>query len=377
MTIDEKRQVSISAPMLVGNEKAYVLDCLDSSWISSSGEYVERFESSFADFCEARHAISCCNGTVALHLALVALGVGPGDEVIVPTLTFIATANAVTYCGAKPVFVDVEPDSWTVAASRIQEKITSKTRGIIVVHLYGHPCDLDPILSLAGDHNLFVIEDAAEAHGAKYKGRKVGALADIGIFSFYGNKVMTTGEGGMLTTNDSAIAKKARLLRGQGMDPQRRYWHEVIGFNYRMTNVAAAIGLAQLEKIDWHLSRRAEVNNYYRELLADFPGISWQTDKDWAQPIYWMFNVVLDGNYDRDAVMSYLKESGVETRPVFHPMHLLPPYRSEDDNSQYPVAENISGRSLSLPTWAGLSRDDIRYVVDCLIKYLRSQPQSI
>ena len=377
MTIDEKRQVSISAPMLVGNEKAYVLDCLDSSWISSSGEYVERFESSFADFCEARHAISCCNGTVALHLALVALGVGPGDEVIVPTLTFIATANAVTYCGAKPVFVDVEPDSWTVAASRIQEKITSKTRGIIVVHLYGHPCDLDPILSLAGDHNLFVIEDAAEAHGAKYKGRKVGALADIGIFSFYGNKVMTTGEGGMLTTNDSAIAKKARLLRGQGMDPQRRYWHEVIGFNYRMTNVAAAIGLAQLEKIDWHLSRRAEVNNYYRELLADFPGISWQTDKDWAQPIYWMFNVVLESNYDRDAVMSYLKESGVETRPVFHPMHLLPPYRSEDDNSQYPVAENISGRSLSLPTWAGLSRDDIRYVVDCLIKYLRSQPQSI
>ena len=377
MTIDEKRQVSISAPMLVGNEKAYVLDCLDSSWISSSGEYVERFESSFADFCEARHAISCCNGTVALHLALVALGVGPGDEVIVPTLTFIATANAVTYCGAKPVFVDVEPDSWTVAASRIQEKITARTRGIIVVHLYGHPCDLDPILSLAGDHNLFVIEDAAEAHGAKYKGRKVGALADIGIFSFYGNKVMTTGEGGMLTTNDSVIAKKARLLRGQGMDPQRRYWHEVIGFNYRMTNVAAAIGLAQLEKIDWHLSRRAEVNNYYRELLADFPGISWQTDKDWAQPIYWMFNVVLDGNYDRDAVMSYLKESGVETRPVFHPMHLLPPYRSEDDNSQYPVAENISGRSLSLPTWAGLSRDDIRYVVDCLIKYLRSQPQSI
>ena len=377
MTIDEKRQVSISAPMLVGNEKAYVLDCLDSSWISSSGEYVERFESSFADFCEARHAISCCNGTVALHLALVALGVGPGDEVIVPTLTFIATANAVTYCGAKPVFVDVEPDSWTVAASRIQEKITARTRGIIVVHLYGHPCDLDPILSLAGDHNLFVIEDAAEAHGAKYKGRKVGALADIGIFSFYGNKVMTTGEGGMLTTNDSAIAKKARLLRGQGMDPQRRYWHEVIGFNYRMTNVAAAIGLAQLEKIDWHLSRRAEVNNYYRELLADFPGISWQTDKDWAQPIYWMFNVVLESNYDRDAVMSYLKESGVETRPVFHPMHLLPPYRSEDDNSQYPVAENISGRSLSLPTWAGLSRDDIRYVVDCLIKYLRSQPQSI
>src|ERR1041384_62037 len=283
MSIVEKRQVSVSAPMLVGNEKAYVLDCLESSWISSSGEYVERFESSFADFCEARYAISCCNGTVALHLALVALGVGPGDEVIVPTLTFIATANAVTYCGAKPVFVDVDPDSWTIDPSRIQEKITSRTRGIILVHLYGHPCDLDPILSLASRHNLFVVEDAAEAHGAEYKGRKVGALADIGIFSFYGNKVMTTGEGGMLTTNDSAIANKARLLRGQGMDPQSRYWHEVIGFNYRMTNVAAAIGLAQLEKIDWHLSRRAEVNNYYRELLADFPGVSWQADKEWAK----------------------------------------------------------------------------------------------
>jgi len=372
----EKRQLSVSAPMLVGNEKAYVLDCLDSSWISSSGEYVERFESSFADFCEARHAISCCNGTVALHLALVALGVGPGDEVIVPTLTFIATANAVTYCGAKPVFVDVEPDSWTIDPSRIQEKITSRTRGIILVHLYGHPCDLDPVRSLASRHNLFVIEDAAEAHGAEYKGRKVGALADIGIFSFYGNKVMTTGEGGMLTTNDTAIANKARLLRGQGMDTQRRYWHEVIGFNYRMTNVAAAIGLAQLEKIDWHLSRRAEVTNYYRELLENFPGVSWQADKEWAKPIYWMFNVVLESNYDRDAVMSCLKDSGIETRTVFHPMHVLPPYRSEDDHSQYPVADKISAGGLTLPTWAGLSRDDIRYVVDCLIECLRSQPHS-
>jgi perosamine synthetase len=369
----EKRKVSVASAMLVGNEKAYVLDCLDSTWISSSGKYVERFESSFADFCQARHAISCCNGTVALHLALVALGVGPGDEVIVPTLTFIASANAVAYCGATPVFVDVEPDSWTIDASRIQEKITARTRGIIVVHLYGHPCDLDPILSLAQRHNLFVIEDAAEAHGAEYKGKKVGALADIGIFSFYGNKVMTTGEGGMLTTNDSAIASKSRLLRSQGMDPERRYWHEVIGFNYRMTNVAAAIGLAQLEKIDWHLSRRRDVAHYYRELLADFPGISWQSDKDWAKPIYWMFNIVLEDDHDRDAIMSELKQLGVETRNVFYPMHLLPPYRRDNDNSEYPVAEHISSRGLSLPTWAGLSREDVQYVVDCLIKCLRSQ----
>jgi len=204
----EKRNIPVAAPMLVGNEKSYVMDCLDSTWISSTGKYVERFESAFADFCEARHAISCCNGTVALHLALVALGLKPGDEVIVPTLTFVATANVVTYCGATPIFVDVDPATWTMDPSLIEQKITSRTRGIIVVHLYGQPTDLDPVLDLASRHSLFVVEDAAEAHGAEYKGKKVGSLTAVGAFSFYGNKALTTGEGGMLTTNDERLAAK-------------------------------------------------------------------------------------------------------------------------------------------------------------------------
>jgi perosamine synthetase len=370
----KKRNIPMAAPMLVGNEKAYVLDCLDSTWISSTGKYVERFESSFADFCGARHAISCCNGTVALHLALVALGLEDGDEVIVPTLTFVATANAVRYCGATPVFVDVDPETWTIDPSSIEQKITSRTRGIIVVHLYGQPGNLDPILELARRHSLFVVEDAAEAHGAEYKGNKVGALTDVGAFSFYGNKAITTGEGGMLTTNDDALATRLRLLRGQGMDSTRRYWHPVIGYNYRMTNVAAAIGLGQLEKVDWHLERRASVAHWYEKALSGISGVRWQSEPDWSKRIYWMFSVTLDGDvHDRDAVMSHLNDAGIETRPLFYPLHMLPPYQKQGENAGYPVAEQISLRGFSLPTWAGLTHDDVNYVTEFLVQYLTAK----
>lgn len=367
----EKRKIPVSAPMLNGNEKAYVNDCLDSTWISSAGKYVEKFESGFADFCGARHAISCCNGTVALHMALVALGIGPGDEVIVPTLTFVATANAVSYCGAKPVFVDAEPDTWTMNPALIEEKVTARTRGIIVVHLYGHPCDLDPIFYVARRHGLFVVEDAAEAHGAEYKNNRVGALADVGAFSFYGNKTITTGEGGMVTTNDAALATKIRLLRGQGMDPQRRYWHTMIGYNYRMTNLAAAVGLGQLEKVEWHIDRRTSVAKHYQSLLKKLPGVSWQSDQAWAKRIYWMFSITLDQtSLTRDDVMAQLQELGVETRPVFYPMHILPDYREGLDKSSYPVAERIARLGITLPTWAGLTDQDLQYVVNCLARVL-------
>jgi len=366
-----KRNIPMAAPMLVGNEKAYVLDCLDSTWISSTGKYVERFESSFADFCGARHAISCCNGTVALHLALVALGLEAGDEVIVPTFTFVATANAVRYCNATPVFVDVDPETWTIDPALVEQKITSRTRGIIVVHLYGQPVDLDPILELARRHSLFVIEDAAEAHGAEYKGNKVGALADVGAFSFYGNKAITTGEGGMLTTNDDALAATLRLLRGQGMDPRKRYWHPVIGYNYRMTNVAAAIGLGQLEKVDWHLERRATVAHWYDKALSGISGVRWQSESDWSKRIYWMFSVTIDGDErDRDAVMSHLNDAGIETRPLFYPLHLLPPYQKQGENAGCPVAERIALSGFSLPTWAGLTNDDVNYVAESLVQCL-------
>jgi perosamine synthetase len=367
----QKRNIPVAAPMLVGNEKAYVIDCLDSTWISSTGKYVERFESAFADFCGVRHAISCCNGTVALHLALVALGLKAGDEVIVPTLTFVATANVVRYCGATPIFVDVDPATWTMDPVLVEQKITSRTRGIIVVHLYGQPTDLDPVLDVARRHSLFVVEDAAEAHGAEYKGKKVGSLTAVGAFSFYGNKALTTGEGGMLTTNDDDFAAKLRLLRGQGMDSQRRYWHPVIGYNYRMTNVAAAIGSGQLERADWHLECRANVANWYKKALAGIAGITWQSEPDWSRRIYWMFSIVLDGEAgNRDAAMAHLQADGIETRPLFYPLHLLPPYQ-QANNAGYPVAEQISRNGFSLPTWAGLSSDDVNYVAESLVQYLQ------
>lgn len=365
-----KRFIPVAAPMLVGNEKAYVMDCLDSTWISSSGKYIERFESGFADFCGAKHAVSCCNGTVALHLALMALGVRPGDEVIIPTLTFIATANAVTYCGASPVFVDSEPETWNMDPALIEAKITPRTKGIIVVHLYGHPVDMDPILSLARRQGLFVIEDAAEAHGAEYKGRRVGSMGDIATFSFYGNKILSTGEGGLVVTNDDTLARKMRQLKGQGWDPKRRYWFPIIGYNYRMTNIAAAIGVAQLEKAEWHIKRRREVAKWYYERLSGIPALTLPVEKEWARNVYWMFSVALDESIslESDEVMVALAGQGIETRPVFHPMHTLPPYRRSAKGQRFPVADLLGARGISLPTWAGLKQEDIEFVCNTLTR---------
>lgn len=360
--------IPVAAPIFIGNEKKYVQDCLETTWISSSGKYVDQFESAFAEFCGVKYALSCCNGTVALHLALMALGVGPGDEVIVPTLTFIATANAVTYCGAKPIFVDSESETWNLNPAQIENLITARTKGIIVVHLYGHPVDMDPILAIAKKFGLFIIEDAAEAHGAEYKGRKVGSMGDIGTFSFFGNKIITTGEGGMVITNDDKLAKRVRQLKGQGQDFERRYWFTMVGYNYRMTNIAAAIGLAQLEKIDWHIQRRIEVAELYRKQLSNIPNIKLQSEKEWAKHVYWMFNVVLDKSLflERDKVMVDLRERGIETRPIFYPIHTLPPYRDSCRGCNFPVADWISQRGISLPTWAGVNREDITYICDSL-----------
>jgi perosamine synthetase len=368
-----KRLMPVAAPVLAGNEKAYVMDCLDTTWISSNGKYIERFEQVFADFCKVKHAAACCNGTVALHLALMALGISRGDEVIVPTLTFVATANAVSYCGARPVFVDSEPETWNMDPNLIEAKITPRTKGVIVVHLYGHPVDMDPVMSLARRYGLFVIEDAAEAHGAEYKGRRVGSIGDIATFSFYGNKIITTGEGGMVITNDDALIAKVRQLKGQGMDPNRRYWFPIIGYNYRMTNIAAAIGLAQLEKAEWHIERRREVARWYYEGLKRNSALILPVEKKWARNVYWMFSVVLDEkpSVERDVVMAALAKEGVETRPIFYPMHTLPPYRRLARGQHFPVAERIASRGMNLPTWAGLTHEDIDFVCDALKKCIR------
>ncbi|MDT7602597.1 MAG: perosamine synthetase [Acidobacteriota bacterium] len=369
-SVSGRRLIPVAAPVFAGREKEYVADCMDSGWISSAGKYVEMFEERFAEFCGVRHAVACCNGTVALHLALVALGVGAGDEVIVPTLTFVATANAVTYCGARPVFIDSEPETWNIDPSQVEAKITARTKAIIAVHLYGHPADMDALRRIARRHGLFLIEDAAEAHGALYKGRRAGALGDVAAFSFYGNKILACGEGGMVTTDDNALAARARLLRGQGVDPNRRYWFLVVGYNYRMMNIPAAIGLAQLEMVEWHLARRLEVARMYEERLRGVGALGIQREQTWARHAYWMFTVTLEGEarHDRDRLAARLLDAGVETRPVFHPVHLLPPYHEPSRDGEYPQAERVARAGLSLPTWAGLESEDVAYVCDCLAR---------
>jgi perosamine synthetase len=363
-----KRFIPVAAPALVGNEKEYVLDCLDSTWISSNGKYIDRFESAFAEFCGVKHAVSCCNGTVALHAALLALGVGPGDEVIVPTLTYVASANAVAYCGARPVLVDSEPETWNINPELILEHVTPRTKGIMVVHLYGHPTDMEPVMALARERGLFVLEDAAEAHGAEYRGRRAGSIGDAATFSFYGNKIITTGEGGMVVTDDDELAARVRQLKGQGQDPQRRYWFPVIGYNYRMTNIEAAIGLAQLEKIDWHMGRRREVAGLYRKYLGGHPGFTLSPEAEWARNAYWINCAVLAEDFplSRDAVMGRLAQAGIETRPFFYPMHVLPMYR--EPGSNFPVAEGLAARGLNLPSSAALTEDEVVYVCQTLVE---------
>jgi len=361
--------IPVAAPDLNGNEKTYVLDCLESTWISSSGKYLDRFEAGFAEFCGVRHAVACSNGTTALHLALAALGVGPGDEVIVPTLTFVATANTVTYCGARAVFVDAEPETWTIDPAALEASITPRTKGIIAVHLFGHPADMTAINAIARRHGLFVLEDAAQAHGAECRGRRAGALGDIATFSFFGNKIVTTGEGGMVVTDDDAVADRMRLLRTHGMDPHRRYWHPVIGYNYRMTNLAAAIGVAQLERVDWQLDRRHEIAGWYREELGRTGGLTCQGEKAWARHVWWMFSVLVsEGMAERDDVMDAMRRRGIETRPIVHPLHTLPPYVDANRGQRFPVAEAIARNGINLPTWAGLTRDQVRSVCDALLE---------
>lgn len=364
--------IPVAVPVLNGNESKYVMDCLETTWISSNGVYIKRFEESFAEFCGVKHAIACTSGTTALHLALLAHGVGQGDEVIIPTFSFIATANAVAYCGATPVFVDSEPDTWNMDPNGLESKITPRTKGIIAVHLYGHPADMDPIMEIAGRHGLFVLEDAAEAFGAEYNSRKTGSLGHSAVFSLFGNKIITTGEGGVFTTNDDALAEKALLMRGQGMDPKRRYWHPVIGYNYRMTNIQAAIGCAQMENADWHIKQRIRVAELYREQLQDINQLTLPVQRESAKNVYWMFSAVLNGADEkkRDGVMQRLLELGIETRPFFYPMHTMPPYRHLQPDSEFPVALRLCSQGINLPSHSLLSDEDIRRISASLIEVI-------
>lgn len=355
--------IPVCEPFLNGNEEKYVLDCLKTNWISSQGKYIAEFEQRFAAYCNCEHGIGTTSGTTALHLAMAALGIGPGDQVIIPAFTMMATAFAVVYTGATPVLVDSEPETWNIDVSRIEEKITPRTRAIMPVHIYGHPCDMDPIMALAEKYGLYVVEDAAEVHGGEYKGRKAGGIGHAGCFSFYANKIVTTGEGGMVVTNDSGIADRAAALKDLAFDRQTRFLHTDIGFNYRMTNIQAAIGLAQLEQIEDMVERRRRNAHLYNIRLSDIPGIRLPAEKDWAKNVYWMYAIVLEDEFGigRDELMAHLKERGIGTRTFFHPIHQQPVFQKMGMflGERYPVAEELSVRGLYLPSGSGLTEGQI------------------
>lgn len=371
-----KEFIPVSMPDLSGNEEAYAVQAIRSTWISSSGDFVRCFEREFARMCGTRHAVAVSNGTVALHLAMLALGVGPGDEVLVPSLTYVATANAVRYVGAEPVFVDVDPDTWCIDPRRIEEHITPRTKGIIAVHIYGHPADMDAINQIAAVYGLWVVEDAAEAHFARYKGRVVGNLGKLATFSFYGNKIITSGEGGAITLSDPELEYRIRILRGQGMDPDRRYFFPVVGYNYRLTNVACAILCAQLERAESIIERRQHIQRRYAELLSGIPGIGFQPVAPWAEITPWLYSITVDPEgygRTRDELMDLLAKDGVETRPFFFPLHRLPPFRelARKRGTDLPVTEKLAAKGLNLPTYSGLRDDQIERITELIRRLAR------
>jgi len=362
-----KQRIPAASPDIGEEELRYVTEALKSGWVSSKGPFIEEFEKRFSGYIGAKHGIATSNGTVALHLALVALGIGPGDEVLVPSLTFIATANAVTYTGAKPVFLDSHPDYWCVDPNVVRESITDRTKAIVLVHLYGHPCDMEPILEVARSRDLCVIEDCAEAHGAEYRHKKVGSFGDVSCFSFYGNKTITTGEGGMCVTDHEELAQKMRILKDHGMNPKKRFWHDVVGFNYRMTSLQAALGLAQLDKVERLVERKRRIAETYREHLKHTKNMVLAPEMSWAKSTYWFYSVLLDVGL-RDNVIALLDQEGIETRPFFYPIHILPPY---SHGLKLPVAERLSAAGLSLPSGPRITNEEIGNVTSALDRALR------
>ena len=352
----------VAIPNLNGNEFKYLTDAFMSTWISSSGEYINRFEEKFSDYSDCKYGISCSNGTVAIHLALLALGIGEGDEVIIPDLTFAATINTVLHANATPVIVDVEEKSWCIDSKEIEKAITPKTKAIIAVHIYGQSCNMDDIMKIAQNYNLKVIEDCAEAHGAMYDGQKVGSFGDIGCFSFFGNKVITTGEGGMCVTNNLQLDQRMRVLRDHGMSKTKRYWHDVIGYNYRLTNLQAAIGLAQLERIeDIHTNRRKYEENY-REIL-DNNKFTFQNDLKKHRRITWLVSILIDKSINREDYIGKLKAKGIDARPFFYPLSDMDIYKKYCKNKTV-ITHKLSNIGLNLPTYESLkSVDEIKRIL--------------
>lgn len=365
--------IPIAETSLGEEELNNIKEAVESGWISSKGKFIPEFEEKFSGYCGVKYGVATSSGTAALHLALAALGIKGGDEVIIPTLSFVATANAIKYTGAKPVFVDSHPNYWCIDPAKIEEAVTPRTRAIIPVHLYGHPCDMDPIMDIAQRHSLYVIEDAAEGHGADYKGKKAGSFGNVSCFSFYGNKIITTGEGGMCLTDDEELAGKMRVLRDHGMNPNRRYWHDVVGFNYRMTNLQAAVGAAQVGKLDEFMKKKRQIASWYAEALRELEVmglIKLHCEMPWAKCVYWMYSITVEVN--RRVKISWLMEKlrggGIETRPFFVAINLLPPYRSE---TNFPIAEALSEKGLSLPSGVTLTKNDVERVSGSIRQFVR------
>ena len=368
--------IPVCEPYLNGNERKYVNDAIRTGWISSSGKHVKAFEEAFADYCGVKYAVGVCNGTAALHLALTSLGIGKGDEVIIPNFTMIASAFSVCYTGAVPVFVDADENTWNIDAAKIEEKITPRTKAIMPVHIFGNPCDINAIQQTAERHNLFIIEDAAEAHGAMYKGNKTGSLSDIAAFSFFANKNLTTGEGGMVVTNDEIFYKKALYYKNLCFDPDapRNYIHCDIGFNYRMSNIHAAIGLAQTEKSDEYRMMRTRNGKLYREYLKNINGIILQEDQVNAESVFWMNGILISlvsYGRTRDQLMEHLKEKGVDTRLFFAGMHRQPSLLEFgcDCSGYYPITDNLAKNGLYLPSASSLSENKIEYICDVIKEF--------
>jgi len=368
--------IPVNEPLICEKELEYVTECLKTGWISSAGKYIEEFEQKWAQYCGMKYGVAVTNGTVALQVAVKCIDLTPGDEVIIPTFTIISCALAVIYNGCIPVLVDSEPKTWTMDVSQIENKITEKTRAIMPVHIYGHPCDMEPIWKLARKYNLIIIEDAAESHGAEYKGSKCGGLGDISCFSFYANKIITTGEGGMILTNNNDYAEKAKSLRNLCFRKERRFYHTEMGNNFRFTNLQAAIGLAQLERIEELIKKKIWIGRMYTQRLKDVKGIQLPTEEPWAKNVYWMYGIVLDENtgFTAESFAEELKKEGIETRPFFLGMHEQPVFQRMGlfKDEHYPVAERIARQGLYLPSGLTLTEGKIEEVCNKVKKILKN-----
>ena len=360
-------KIPVADPIFNGNEIKYLSDCIKTSWVSS-GKFVTRFEENFANFCNTKYASATSNGTTALHLLLVALGIKPGDEVLVPDLTYVSSANAVSYTGAKPVFVDVDREIWAIDPEKIEQKITKKTKAILVVHLYGHPADMDKINSIAKKHKLIVIEDACQVHGALYKGKKAGSLSKAACFSFSGAKIITTGEGGMIVTSDRTLSKRINEIKSNFTSRKKNFYHSDIGYNYRMTNLQGAVGVAQLEKIESKIKTKIKNAKLYTKLLKDTDLLQLPVEKPWAKNTYWLYSVVLKKSGLRNKLAEHLKSKGIETRPFFVPMHKLPMYKEKE---KFENSEFLAANGISFPSGLSLNPEQIEYICTEIKRFIK------